>query len=110
MDSKNWDKTKGYPGIRSTTEQEAHDINTYYESSILLMAFEENLVNIMQIVKETKRGQHADHVEEAVMRRYLDAKTLLEKVSERIEVFRTMIEIIEYDLLESTRKTDTPAS
>lgn len=86
--------------------ERARHLNVGFENAMLLSAFEENLTNIMQLVKETNRGEHADHVEEAVIARYRDAKDTLKILSNRIETFQTIIEVIEYDLLESTRTSN----
>jgi hypothetical protein len=83
--------------------ERARELNMGFESAMLLSAFEENLTNIMQLVKEINRGEHAGHVEEAVIARYRDAKATLGLLNKRIDTFNTILEVIEYDLLESTR-------
>jgi hypothetical protein len=83
----------------------ATDLNVGFEVAMFMASFEENITNIMQMIKEINRGDHAEHVEEATIARYRDAKETLEHMKVRVELFETIMEVIEYDLLESTRET-----
>ena len=89
--------------ITKKRRERSQDIAIGFETAMFFQAFEENLTGILQNVKAIRAGTITEpYVEEATYRRYLDAKTTLGQMASQIETFHTMIQIVEYDLLEAT--------
>jgi hypothetical protein len=73
-----------------------------FETAMFFQAFEENLTGILNNVRSIKEGTLTEaYVEEATYRRYLDARETLRQMATQIETFQTMLQIVEYDLLET---------
>jgi len=74
-----------------------------FETAMFFTAFEENLTSILNNVKAIRDGTLTEaYVEEATYRRYVDAKNTLKQMAEQIDTFQTIIQIVEYDLLEKS--------
>ena len=88
--------------VELKNRERTDNLTVGFETAMLFQAFEENLTGIMNNVKSIRDGTLSEtYVEEATYRRYVDAKKTLEQMSEHVDTFKTMIQIVEYDLLET---------
>jgi hypothetical protein len=89
--------------ITTKQRERSESLAVGFETAMFFQAFEENLTGILTNVKAIREGTMTEpYVEEATYRRYVEAKNTLKQMAVQIETFQTMLQIVEYDLLETT--------
>lgn len=73
-----------------------------FETGMFFQAFEENLTGILNNVRKIRDGEIDSYVEEATYKRYVEAKSTLKQMRLAVDTYETMLQIVEYDLLETT--------
>lgn len=82
--------------------QTKHEIETA-EVALIFQAYEENLSGLMRVARQLVDGELPDRAETAIYERYLSAREMLKDIENQAEKFKTMIMVIEHDLLERPR-------
>lgn len=89
--------------VTAKKRERAETLAVGFETAMFFQAFEENLTGLLNNVKAIREGTLTEpYVEEATYRRYVEAKGTLKQMAVQIETFETMLQIVEYDLLETT--------